>query len=229
MFLNPKSPTKAPSSSGTCVDTTGWEDIYGQGCEWYQENDEPGCHNVGEMGPAAENCCYCKEKGTMPVGLIVFGDKSHTDLHGVLSLTPIIFTFTFFNRAARNNPRFWRPFTYIPNLSYGKGTANQTPTKDKIQDEHTCISFAFKSLRKISEEKGFRLVVLGKEVHVKVWIHFFIGDTEGNNKWLGQYPGNKEGVQRPYRDCKCTWQMLSHISFDLSRREDSKYIGEIMR
>ncbi len=33
----------------------------------------------------------------MPVGLIVFGDKSHTDLHGVLSLTPIIFTFTFFN------------------------------------------------------------------------------------------------------------------------------------
>jgi hypothetical protein len=91
-------------------------------------------------------------------------------------------------------------------------TANQTPTKNKIQDEHTCISFAFKSLRKISEGKGFSLVVLGKEVHVKVLIHFFIGDTEGNNKWLGQYPGNKEGVQRPYRNCKCTWQMLSHIN-----------------
>ncbi len=27
---------------------------------------------------------------TMPVGLIVFGDKSHTNLHGKLSLTPII-------------------------------------------------------------------------------------------------------------------------------------------
>ena len=106
---------------------------------------------------------YCKEKETMPVGLIVFGDKLHTDLHGVLSLTPIIFTFTFFNRAARNNPRFWRPFTYVPNLSYGKGTANQTPTKDKIQDEHTCISFAFKSLRKISEDNRFSLVVLGKK------------------------------------------------------------------
>jgi hypothetical protein len=24
----------------------------------------------------------------MPIGLIVFGDKSHTDLHGALSLTP---------------------------------------------------------------------------------------------------------------------------------------------
>lgn len=179
-------------------------------------DDHPSNHTYGEVHTGdswyqAKNF-YCKEKGTMPVGLIVFGDKSHTDLHGVLSLTPIIFTFTFFNREARNNPRFWRPFTYIPNLSYGKGTANQTPTKNKIQDEHTCISFAFKSLRKISEEGGFRLFVLGKEVHVNVWIHFFIGDTEGNNKWLGQYPGNKEGVQRPYRDCKCTWQMLSHIN-----------------
>ena len=41
-----------------------------------------------------------------------------------------------------------------------------------------------------------------------VWIHYFIGDTEGNNKWLGQYPGNQEGVKRPYRDCKCTYECL---------------------
>jgi hypothetical protein len=43
---------------------------------------------------------YCQNKTDMPVGLIVFGDKSHTDLHGALSLTPIIFTLTLFNHAA---------------------------------------------------------------------------------------------------------------------------------
>ena len=43
---------------------------------------------------------YCQNKTDMPVGLIVFGDKSHTDLHGALSLTPIIFTLALFNRAA---------------------------------------------------------------------------------------------------------------------------------
>ncbi len=42
---------------------------------------------------------YCRNKTDMPVGLIVFGDKSHTDLHGALSLTPIIFTLTLFNRS----------------------------------------------------------------------------------------------------------------------------------
>jgi hypothetical protein len=41
---------------------------------------------------------------------------------------------------------------------------------------------------------------------------YFIGDTEGNNKWLGQYSGNHEGVQRPYQDCKCTFDNLNHIN-----------------
>jgi hypothetical protein len=43
---------------------------------------------------------YCKNKTDIPVGLIVFGDKSHTDLHRALSQTPIIFTLTLFNHAA---------------------------------------------------------------------------------------------------------------------------------
>ncbi len=33
---------------------------------------------------------------------------------------------------------------------------------------------------------------------------YFIGDTEGNIKWLGQYPGNHDGVKRLYRDCNCS-------------------------
>jgi hypothetical protein len=47
-------------------------------------------------------------------------------------------------------------------------------------------------------------------VRVKVWIHYFIKDTKGNNKWLGQYPGNREGVRRPYPDCKCQFHNLSN-------------------
>jgi hypothetical protein len=43
---------------------------------------------------------YCQNKTDMPVGLIVFGDKPHTDLHRALSLTSIIFTLTLFDRSA---------------------------------------------------------------------------------------------------------------------------------
>jgi hypothetical protein len=96
----------------------------------------------------------------MPVELIVFGDKSHTNLHEILSLTPIIFTLTLFNQTARNNSGFWRSIAYIPNLSYGKGTADRRSTSDKIQDEHTCLSCIFESLCRITRQGGFDLCVL---------------------------------------------------------------------
>ena len=79
----------------------------------------------------------------MPLALIVFGDKTHTDLHGSLAVTPIIFTLTLFNRSARNNPAFWRPLAYVPNLQYGKSKSDKTQASAKLQDEHNCLSVAF--------------------------------------------------------------------------------------
>ncbi len=49
--------------------------------------------------PAKDRCC--QNKTDMPVGFNVFGDKSHTEVHGALSLAPIIFTLTLFNHAAQ--------------------------------------------------------------------------------------------------------------------------------
>jgi hypothetical protein len=102
----------------------------------------------------------------MPVGLIIFGDKSHTNLHGSLALTPIIFTLTLFNRISQNNTHFWRPLPYIPNLGYGRNMAEKTNTRDKIQDKHTCLSPAFKSLREIHRSGGFQATVIGRDVKV---------------------------------------------------------------
>ena len=66
-----------------------------------------------------------------------------------------------------------------------------------------------KSLIDIMKRGGIRTTVLGRQVHIKIWIHYIIGDTEGNNKWLGHYPGNNSGIVRPYRDCECSFCELS--------------------
>jgi hypothetical protein len=118
-------------------------------------------HTEDAWIPTRDRYCSNPQGPTMPVGLIVFGDKFHTNLHGTLSLTPIIFTLTLFNRTARNNTSFLRPIGYIPNLSYGKGTADCQRKSDKIQDEHTCLSCIFESLRRITKKGGFDLCVLG--------------------------------------------------------------------
>jgi hypothetical protein len=148
--------------------------------------------HTGDWLPERKKYCGGNEgKINMPVALIVFGDKSHTDLHGALLLRSL------FNQAAHNNTKIWRPISYIPNLSYGKGAADRTSMKDKIQDEHTCLSCAFQSLCRISKDGGFNLVVLGDEVQILVWFLYFIGYTEGISKWLGQYPGNREDSNNP--------------------------------
>ncbi len=82
-------------------------------------------HTGDAWSPARNKYCTVAKQQTMPVVLIVFGDKSHTDLHGTLSLRPIIFTLTLFNQSASNNPRFWRPIGYIPNSSHGKGISDR--------------------------------------------------------------------------------------------------------
>jgi hypothetical protein len=79
----------------------------------------------------------------------------------------------------------WRPICYIPNLGYGRGISNKTCTRDKIQDEHSCISLAFQSLKNINKENGFQCVVLGHTVRVKVWINFLLEiPKETINGWV---------------------------------------------
>ncbi len=48
-------------------------------------------------------------------------------------------------------------------------------------------------------------------MHIKVWLHLIIGDTEGNNKWLGHYPGSNTGIKRPYHDCHCSFCDLGRV------------------
>jgi hypothetical protein len=54
-------------------------------------------HTVDAWLPARNRYCILTKRPTMSGALIVFGDKSHKDLHGTLSIMPIIFTLTLFN------------------------------------------------------------------------------------------------------------------------------------
>ena len=88
-------------------------------------------HTDDAWEPARRHFCGSEGK-YMPLSLVVFGDKTHTDLHGSLSLTPVIFTLSCFNRKARNNPNVWRPIAYIPNLSQRRGKSSKVGPSVKV-------------------------------------------------------------------------------------------------
>ena len=92
----------------------GYDIFTGDVDENHESNRNYGEIHTGDAWlPARNRFCPRINGPSMPVALIVFGDKSHTDLHGTLALTPVIFTLTLFNRTARNNTKFWRPFGYM--------------------------------------------------------------------------------------------------------------------
>ena len=71
-IVNKKQVEKGNSSrhlASQCINTPDWVDSYGDGCEWYETNDEPGCPSYGSdndggwdggMGLPKDNCCHCQ-------------------------------------------------------------------------------------------------------------------------------------------------------------------------
>ncbi len=149
----------------------------------------------------------------LPLGLVIFGDKSHLDLKGALSTIPIVFTFTCFNKDARNRVENWRPLLFLPNLCHGVLSSKNDKSNKKnpvlsVQDEHG-LWVAFSSLVDNYLRGGIKATVIGRDVIVKPWIHFFVGDTSGNNHWLGHFNGSGN-ITRPYRDCECSYEDMDN-------------------
>jgi hypothetical protein len=135
----------------------GYDVLTGNVDDSFPDNQRYGEVHTGNEWIKAKNR-YCTNSddmdNEMPIPNFVFADKSHTDLHGTLSVTPVIFTLTCFNRIVRNKTEFWRPLAYIPNLSSGKNKVDKRKTTDKIQDEHRCLSAALDSVKEIHRKGG---------------------------------------------------------------------------
>ncbi len=98
---------------------------------------------------------------------------------------------------------------FLPNPSHGLLSSKNYKSNKKdpvlsVQDEHNCLWVAFSSLVDIYLRGGIKAIVMGRDVIVKPWIHFFVGDTSGNNRWLGHFDGSGN-ITHPYRDCECTF------------------------
>jgi len=88
-------PVSAPTS--TCTGSTpGWVNVYGNGCDWYEQNDLPGCPYfgayvgiddstgeliIGEPGSVGNgNCCYCFGTAVSKSEIIKVSNVFHTTL-----------------------------------------------------------------------------------------------------------------------------------------------------
>ena len=95
-------------------------------------------HTGEEWAPAVQKFCK-NNKQYFPLPLVCFYNKSHSDLWGGLSSSPMIFCPLIFKQHVRNKVDFWNILQYVPNLSYGRGKHDTSTTQQRLQDEHLCL------------------------------------------------------------------------------------------
>jgi len=146
--------------------------------------------------------------GCIPNDTGLLYDKNNTDVFGSLSCAPFICTPNFLNCDCHNDDSNYMVLGYVPNLRYGKGTANVSHTSEmKLQDEHNCLSPVTNQIKQIHDKGGFWTTVMGCHVSVRVWIHLIAGDTLGHNSLVRHVNGGLPKYL--FRDCKCLFEELS--------------------
>jgi hypothetical protein len=141
--------------------------------------------HTGEAWVTAVPHHYGNAQAVISSGLVMFDDTSYLDLHGTLATTPILFTLSILNKASKRNiVEFWRPVTFISNLeqkNFTSGVESTEKSRASVDNENRCLYVALSPLCQLHLGGGFRMMTLGRVVKVKVWIHFIIGDIQGNN------------------------------------------------
>lgn len=148
-----------------------------------------------------------KEKD-LPIGLIFYFDKITLDKHGHLSLDPVQFTLSIFNRQTRNSSLAWKPFGYIPNINlHSKAESKHLfKAEDKALLTHLIIEKILKEYKDLEEtgipNYSFKYKNKLYVANLKFFILVILGDTESHDKLCGHYNCRNLLVQCICRHCK---------------------------
>lgn len=151
----------------------------------------------------------CKEKNDFCLGIKLFIDATHTDVHSNWVLDPVMFTFTFLKNEVTRRHNAWRPIGFINNQGKRNSTKSlqQTP-KEKLQDFHTQLDIILQSLQNCQQKGGFEWNLKYKNVWYPTKmlpvIILIVGDAQGNHKLCGMY-NSFYGTSRVNHSCDCPW------------------------
>ena len=160
----------------------------------------------------------CKEiagdEDFMVMGVILYCDKTGTDVNQRAGLEPISFTFTTFNRECRYRSEAWRVLGFVPDLEM-KSTAYKTKQRlglmgkgRSCRNYHTCLKYILESLKKFQGKDHVirEWVRIGDHVSVRRLffpVAFIIGDSQSQDKMCGRYLAYAN-VPRICRACDVT-------------------------
>jgi len=151
---------------------------------------------------AHEQYCLGQDNAVLNMH-VMSSDKTHLANKGKLTLEPVMFTFGWFKRFIRNQPRANMPLGYLPNLYQLAPHASATA---KASDLQYCLGFVLAEYVQHQHIQGginWPLVYCGdtfSSVSMQIPLALINGDTEGHDKFLG-----KKMDYKTCRNCNSKW------------------------
>ena len=84
------------------------------------ESNVYGAIHTGDLWNPTRLAYIGNDPDKLPVPLIGFYDKTHTDNKGILATSPFLITFAFLNLATRKRSYASFPLGLVPNLNHGR-------------------------------------------------------------------------------------------------------------
>ena len=175
--------------------------------------------NTGRISVLTHKHLVTNPQLDVPVGVILFVDKTHVDTHGRACLEPIMMTLTIFNRKARSSHSAWRVLGFIPNSARHRTASDAT---EKNWDYHVVVDHITESLHRIMQHKGgvhWRLKIAGQEdrnASMKFYLHSLLGDHEGHDKATCHYQSRSLQVRCLCRMCNTPTSEMDNPRYQLS-------------
>ena len=175
-------------------------------CFRKSKNDILSCIEDGEMfqNTLSE---VCHDTHDFLLGIKMFIDATHTDIHGDWILDPVSFTFTFFDNKITRQHNAWRTLGFITDLNKKSSAWNQQITAaNKIIDYHSQLRVIFNSIAQCQKRGGFYWDFGYQnstfKLRMKPVLILVVGDAMGNHKLAGMY-NNFSNTNRFNHSCDC--------------------------
>jgi len=134
--------------------------------------------------------------------IMLYGDKTGTDVNQRYPLEPWVFTIPLLRRQARQHSSSWMHLGFMPSLDLVDGSSDK-----KLQLYHDYMSVLLEELTSVSRAKPVMWVNLGthwekRRLHVKT--ANILGDQKSQDYVCGRVAANNGSAGRIHRGCGCS-------------------------
>ena len=137
--------------------------------------------------------------------IILYMDKTGTDVNQRYSLEPVLFSFAAIPREQRESRHSWRHLGFVPQ----KQRCSEAESSSDLQFYHDCLSFLLGGIRVAQKHPPTVSVKLngGEIVRRRAFLPLMVvmGDQLSQDTLCGRLKSNSGGAGRVHRSCMCSY------------------------